>query len=452
MKRVLFLITIISLSLMMGCKKSSYVPAFDKSPQERVADQINLVSTTLTGASNGWIATLPTQEGGGYSFYMNFDNQQNVNMYGDMTDASSTVAIKSYYRVKQDIGIDLVFDSYTYISMLDDPNQGVLGGTDKIGFSSDIDFIFDRSSADSIIFTGKKYRQPLKLVKATAAQKAIYEAGGYKTAIDKFKNFFSTTSNPYIEIVSGPTTLKAGITFDFTNGVTSGKRVSFTGLLADGTIGSASSKFAFKLDGADFLGAGLVYNGITFVKALWKDATTMALYDASGKEYIIKSNPTPLLPLSILIGSGYRTVIVPNATTYPGWGADFIARRALAVTGLSRWNIGAGSLRFQSMNFNFNDVTKKLVLVVDAPDGTNAFSLTFNYTYTKSADGVFKFTLGALGGNESAIGPDLAPLLAQRINVDTFTMDYFTHPTTGATLAQFKSIQNPTFTFTGSLQ
>jgi hypothetical protein len=451
MKKIIYLFMV--LLVFASCKKSNFDLAFDELPEARTQEAIAKVNTTLTTAPNGWIATLPTQAGGGYGFYIKFDAAtQVVKMYGDMTTAASTTAGTSTFRVKANAGAELIFDTYNFISLLDDPNPASFGGVTGSGHKSDVEFIYDHSTADSIIFTGKKYRQPFKLVKATAAQKAIYEAGGYTTAIDKFKNFFATTKNPYIDVVSGQKTLKAGITFDFSTSVTSGKRASFTGLLADETIGSGSSKYAFKLDGVDFLGDGLVYNGITFVKALWKDATTLALYDASGKEYIIKSNPSPLLPLYILIGSGYKTVIVPNATTYPGWGADFIARRALAVNGLSRWNIGAGSLRFQSMNFSFNDVTKKLVLVIDAPDGTNAFSLTFDYTYTKSADGVFKFTLGALGGNESAIGPDLAPVLAQRLNVDTFTMDYFTHPTTGATLAQFKSVQNPTFTFTGSLQ
>jgi len=452
MKRLLIFIAL--LSILVSCKKTSYVAKFDKTPQERAADQISLVSTTLTSAPNGWIATLPTRAGGGYAFLLTFDNEQNVSMYGDLNDASATTFAKSYYRVKQDIGTDLVFDSYSYLAMLNDPNSAVLGGQDKIGYQSDIDFTYDRVTTDSIIFIGKKYRQPFKLVKATAAQRALYEANGYKTAIDKFKTFFSTTKNPYIEIVSGSTTLKAGITVNSTNSLAAGKRISFTGLLADGkTTSGATSKFAFKIDGVDLLGGGLIYQGITFVKFLWKDATTLAVYDSTGKEYIVKSNPTPLTPLHLLLGAGYNTVSVPNATTYPGWGSDFVTRRATAAQGLTRWSITnpRGALRLQGIVFTFNNVTKRLAIVFDTPDGTNAFSLTYNYTYTKTEAGVYKFTLGTIGGNESAIGGDLAVLLADRIQVDTFTADYFTHPTTGVLMAQLKSIEHPDFTFTGAL-
>ena len=77
--------------------------------------------------------------------------------------------------------------------------------------------------------------------------------------------------------------------------------------------------------------------------------------------------------------------------------------------------------------------------------------MTFNYTYTKTDEGVYKFTAGALGGNESIIGGDLTGLLSERINVDTFTVDYFTNPADGMLMAQFKSVEHPDFTFTGAL-
>ena len=450
MKRLLYLF--MALLTFAGCKKSSFELAFDETPEVRTQKAVTKVNTILTTAPNGWIATLPTQAGGGYGFYITFDTNQVVTMYSDLADEYSGKAKTSTFRVKPNAGAMLIFDTYNSISLLNDPNPNSFGGVSGSGHKSDAEFIYDRSTEDSIIFTGKKYRQPFKLVKATAEQAKIYKEGGYKTAIEKFKNFFLTTSYPYIEIVSGAATLKTGLAFDFSTTLTAGKRVTMTGLLADGKLSKITSKFAFKLDGADFLGTGLVYNGFTFVKALWKNDTTLALYDSSGKEYIVKSSPVPLVPLSILIGEGYKIVVVPNATTYPGWSTDFVSRRESAAKGVARWSAGSGSFKLQNITFNFNDVTKKLVVSVDIPDEKNARSLTFNYTYTKSEAGIFKFNIGALGSSEALIGPDLDPLLAQRINVDTFTLDYFKHPTTGALLAQFTSVEHPDFVFTGGLQ
>lgn len=382
MKRYLFFIAM--LSVMMSCKKTSYVPVFDKSPQERAADQINLVSTTLTGAPNGWIATLPTQAGGGYGFYFTFDKEQNVTMYGDLTATSAGTIGKSNYRVKQDIGTDLVFDTYNYISMLDDPN-GTLGGTSKVGYSSDIEFIFDRISGDSIIFTGKKYRQPFKLVKATAAQQAAYTSGDYLTAINKFNSFFAAIKNPYIEVASGSATLKAGISVNSTNNLASGKRVSLLGILADGvTAGSAISKFAFKLDGAELLGSGLNYQGTTFAKIAWKDAATLALYDTSGKEYIIKSSPVPLMPLYLLFGFPttfpYKKITIPTAGLPTGVTSGF---NAAYNQMLSLFTASGRSVVSTSFTLTSNSVFSVAVAYMS---GTSAFTATANFKYTINGD------------------------------------------------------------------
>jgi hypothetical protein len=448
MKKIFYLF--FALVVLSGCKKSSFESVFEKSPEERMADAISLVNTSLTSSPNGWIATLPTSAGGGYSFYMNFDANQNVTMYSDISDVAATTVATSTYRITTGLGAMLAFDTYNYISVLQDPKASVFGGVQGSGFSSDVEFTYVRSTTDSLIFVGRQFRQALSMVKATAAQKASYVANGLKTSIDKTKSFFATTPYPYIDIVSGSATLKAGISMNFTNNMTAGKRVSFTGVLADNkTVIGGSSKFAFTLTGADLLGAGLVYNGVRFVRFAWKDAATLAVYDSTGKEYIIKSSPTPLTPLYLLIGAGYTIVNVPNATTYAGWGADYVTRRATSATAMLT---GGYNLRLEQMAYTFNNTTKKLTLKVNMPQGTTQFVGTLNYTYTRTDDGIFKFNYVDADGNGGIIVPFMASLLSQRLNLDTFTVDYLTDPVTGGLFAQFKSVQNPTFTFSGLLQ
>lgn len=449
MKNIFYFVT--ALSLLLGCKEDSYVANFDKLPQERAAEQIALVSSTLTGSPNGWVATLPTQAGGGYGFYMNFENNQDVLMYGDITTTAASTSAKSYYRVKQDMGTELVFDTYNYISLLNDPN-GTLGGASKIGYSSDVEFTFDKISGDTVIFIGKKYRQPLKLLKATAAQKTSFLAGAYNTAIEKFKTFFTNTANPYIEIGTGANLIKVGVSINATNNLAAGKRTNFLGVLADGkTVKSAQAKYAFTIDGADILNGGIVYEGVTFVKYLWKDATTLALYDNTGKEYIIKSNPTPLVPFHLALGISYVNIAVPNATTYPGWGADFISQRALAASGVATFSVGGSPLSLTTMTFTFNAAAETMNLNVVTPYATGSLTLLYPYKFTKTANAVYKFNSTGPSGNAATLANVMGPLLAQRINVDTFTFEYFVHPTTGALLGQFRSVEHPTFTFTGTI-
>lgn len=392
-----------ALSLMMACKKTSYVAKFDKLPQERAAEQIKLVSDALTSATNGWVATLPTQAGGGYGFYISFDKDNNVVMYADMTSATSSTAGNSYYRVKQDLGTELIFDTYNYISMLNDPN-GTLGGAAKIGYSSDIEFTYDRMNGDSLIFVGKKYRQPFKLVKATAAQKASFIAGGYKDAIDKFNAFFTATKNPYIEIVSGAATLKAGISVNSSNNLAAGKRVSLTGLQANGTSTfSGSSKYASTLNGAELLGAGLSYAGVTFVRIEWK-GTNLSFFDSNGKEYVIKSNPIPLTPLPSLFGFPttfpYKKITI-GAALPTGVTSQF---NTVYQTMATRLAALSPSRRITTISFT---LTSNSVATVNISpnNGTTTFSAnaTFNYTIV---DGILTLSNPTYDGNWTARGTE----------------------------------------------
>lgn len=449
MKRILIFIALSS--IVMSCKKTSYVAKFDKLPQERAGEQIALVSNVLASAEDGWIGTLPTLAGGGYGFYIKFDKDQNVSMFADLTDESAKTVAKSYYRVKQDMGTDLIFDTYNYISILDDPDGSILGGADKIGFSSDIDFIYDRSTADSIIFKGKKFRQPFKLVKATAAQRAIYEAGGYKTAIDKFKNFFLTNQNPYIELGSGSTLQKISVTPNLTNNLASGKRIDFTGLIADGSsIVSGNEKYSFTLDGISILNGGLVYQGITFVKIIWKDATTLAAYDNAGKEYVIKNSLVPLSPLYKLWGTKFNGMLSEFKIIYPGTstkGADILNyfHNNLKVTAISDYEFNYGRI-----NFIWDVVNKRLTMDahVSQSGGASTWVTTTIYNYTVDASGVYKFTVSAApsGGYAVKLSSRLhAFMLANRV-----TFDYYID--NGTVYGKMTSVEDPTIAMTFVLQ
>ncbi|MES2651722.1 MAG: DUF4302 domain-containing protein [Bacteroidota bacterium] len=441
MKKLLFFM--VALSIMIGCKKASYVAKFDESPQKRAADQINLVSTKLTSSPNGWIATLPTGAGGGYSFYMNFDNNQNVIMYGDMTDKSASEEGKSYYRVKQDMGTDLVFDTYNYISMLNDPDQNVLGGASKLGFNSDNDFIYDRSSSDSIVFIGKKFRQPFKLIKATAAQKASYEAAGLKIAIDKFKAFFVANQNPYIEMASGTKTLQVGLSINATNNLGLGKRTTFLGVIADGvTTKSSSQKFAFTLEGASILNSGLTFEGTTFVKYAWKDANTLALYDLTGKEFIVKNSVAPLVPIDLLWGVKYSQMFSAYKTIYPGTstsGASILNYFHNNVTSrpLTGFDFVAGDITFVWDRVNKRLTTNARVAQAANPAGGWVTATVYDYTMDANNVYTFKIRSAASGGYATNIIVQMQQfLLNNRVAFDFYV--------NGADLfGKMKSVNDP---------
>jgi hypothetical protein len=422
MKKIIFFLLIISLgAAFTGCTKKSFVNAFDESPEERMAAQIDLVENTLTTAENGWIGMLPTGIGGGYGFYMTFDKDKFVNMYADLVDTTASKVRKSQYRVKADMGADLVFDTYTYITLLNDPDNSAFGGNTRDGFRSDIDFIYDHSTPDSLIFIGKRYRQTFSLVKATAAQKARYLNGEYLTSINAFKKFFNDNPNAYITLDNGD---KAAVEPNTGNSLLAGKRITLTTISANGTVSSAGEKFAFTVDNMNILDDGVTLAGTKFVKLAWKNATQLALYSSTGKEYIINNNPIPLLPLYKLWGTKYNALFGNFKTIYPGTsaaGADTLNYYYNNLsTGLTGYVFNWGSLKF---NWDIANNRLKLDGFCSQNGGTNGWITTITYSYTVDANGVYTFTLysAATGGYTAKILTKLDNFMrSNRISFDYY--------------------------------
>lgn len=432
MKRILYFF--IASLIISGCTKSAFVADFDQSPQDRMATSVSLVSNTLVGASNGWIATLPTAAGGGFAFYMTFDNQQNVSMYADLKDDASIASATSTYRVKTGLGADLIFDTYNYISLLADPTSSAFGGTQPTGFKSDVEFTYVRSTTDSIIFIGKQFRQPLKMVKATATQKLAYTTGGYKTAINKVKDYFNVVKFPYIEVSSGTTVLKVAFNLNTTTTLGTGKRSALTGVLIDGvSTASSTGKFAFTLSGADFVGDDFVYQGITFVRLAWKDATTLALYDATGKEYVLKSSPTPLTPLTLLFG--YPTTFTYRKITIPGTGLPTGVTSGFTSVYNSMLSLFAASGR--TVNYTTIALTSNSTLQVYIMYTSNSSGLSFvasaDYAYTRTGDVITLSASPALNNNWVTRAIQVKPL-ADYMLTGPFKIDWVASTTSSSDL------------------
>lgn len=387
-----FIIFIFIVGMTMSCQKKSYEPAFDKSAQERVAETIATVRTQLTSAPDGWIGILTTGLGGGFSFYMQFDNQEVVNMYADLTGESSTVMKSSRYRVKQDAGVVLTFDTYNYISLLNSPDPSVYGGETRNGFRSDIDFVYERSTADSIIFHGKRYIQQFKLVKATAAQKAMYiDNASYSNSIKAFKTFFSTNFNNYIDLEG--TKVAIGVSTDSSR--VSGKRVTFTREV-EGSAVALAQKFAFTIDKMAFTDNGITILGKRLVHIAWKDATRLAVYDSEGGEYIINQNPTPLINFLTVYAynKSYNSIFLSDGKLSAGVTSDFNA----TYNGLiSRFTSSGRTVRdFEVRLSNSNTIAIKINYFTNANPGTVYLAeATSAYTFE---NGIITLT-GALSPN-----------------------------------------------------
>ena len=446
MKRI-FIIGFFALLGIQACKKDIAL-VDDKRPEERNLENVLKYKKELIGSTNGWTAYLYTNDiGGAYNFYLSFSDKDRVSMVADFIPESAAESKESSYQVKQVMVPTLIFDTYSYLHLLADPNPDEFGGNEGSGYGSDFEFEIREQKGDTLMLVGKKRNTKLVLIKATAEEKAFYTGGSFGTLVEDFDDYVS--ANPFLYIADPQDNTKRiqvsiNPNFDV-------RTASFTSV-DGGEIKSAQGLISYYPKGI-LLTQPLIYAGINFVAFEW-DGTLGQIFGvtSAGTKIAIQTSATPILPLHLLMGTNYSAITVPRATNYPGWGTEFVTRRAAAATGVARFSLSGSALSLDRMQFVFNSALKTLNVVVITPYANTSLTLPYPYTYTKTIDGVYKFTLGTPTGNSAALIGALDPILAQRLNVDNFTLDYFVNPTSGQILGQFKSVNNPDFTFSGVLQ
>jgi hypothetical protein len=152
---------------------------FEETADARLNAALASYEKQLIEAPDGWNAVLYPGGGGSYGFYLKFDDKNRVVMYSDFSEESAGTSKESSYRLKAMQTPALIFDTYSYLHVLSDPNPDVNGGETGEGFKSDFEFsIFpDSFKSDVITLIGRKNQSKLVLRKATAAQATAYAKG-----------------------------------------------------------------------------------------------------------------------------------------------------------------------------------------------------------------------------------------------------------------------------------
>ncbi len=192
MNKIFLFFLLIAVSF-TACKKDDK-NFFSQSPDERINASLAKFQSALTGAPNGWkgYITVDSGYGGTYTFFIKFNDSNRVTMVSDFDSATAVTPNQSSYRLRAQQQPTLIFDTYSYLHLLSDPNEQTPtiqadvnfshGGQIGSGLLSDFEFILEDKNfhADSIRLTGKVNGAQLLLLKASADEENIFLSGGWK--------------------------------------------------------------------------------------------------------------------------------------------------------------------------------------------------------------------------------------------------------------------------------
>lgn len=287
MRKIIFY-CLIATAFFTACKKNeSHV--FNQSPDERLNEVLAKYQSELSGAANGWNAVLYPQGGGAYFFYLKFNDANRVQMVSDFDSASAVTPKESSYRLKALQQPSLIFDTYSYIHVLSDPNPAVNGGAVGSGLLSDFEFYFnDSTTADTVKLTGRVNGSKMILTKATAEQATSYTSGQFN--IDLFKESLANILQYFKRLTIGSTSYDINI-----DPIT--KVVIFTWTDAQGNIQTLTTTFYYTLNGIAFgkplINGGTVISGLT--EPVWSPGTSTLNVNAGGSAATITGAAKPLV-------------------------------------------------------------------------------------------------------------------------------------------------------------
>lgn len=425
----------------MSCSKPQEVDElFGTDPDTRIADTLAYVKNTLVDAPNGWKAYLTTEYSGGYGFYMQFEENDRLKMVADLNDQTASEMKESTYRVREIMAATLSFDTYSYLTMLQDPNPSVYEGEAGKGMGSDVEFDYVKTSGDTLFFEGRKFYKPLILVKATEEEASAYQAGSYQEAIEKTTDYFSNHANPYIEIKGQKYLLSINAGTKLADGMA---------LLPGDEVVGESADFYFTLNGVKAIGTIEMAEN-HFVELRWEDEKLFAITDG-GEKFEIQDADKPFIPLSLLMGKKYNGLeIQQSSVPLPGTsqeGKDMLNRY---FEGLNNGNADGFYFNCGNISLTWN-VTNSRIKVSGFSSQNNCASgwnTDIEYDYAlDSATYTYQLTKrsGPSGGYTSAILDQLDDFLTNsKFKLESYTED-------GNTYGKIIGIDRPKVELTFSL-
>ncbi|HSC37724.1 MAG TPA: DUF4302 domain-containing protein, partial [Chitinophagaceae bacterium] len=288
MKKIAILYFIVASVVVGSCKKDKTV--FSETADERLNKVLTAYQDTLINAPYGWKGFIfPSgQPNGVFGFYFKFKAANRVEMFSDFDSLSNVTVMESSWRLKALQQPALIFDTYSYVTVLADPDASVNGGEYGSGLSSDFEFAIDSVKADTIKLTGRKNSSKAWLVKATKQDMDDYYNKKHTNRlfnnISKYLTYFKriTVGATTYEIVPNPQS----------------KTVTITWVDGSGVAHTVTTGYYYTTTGIGFVPP--VTNGSTTISGFdnisWDAVNSLLTVTVNGTAMIIAPAATPIAP------------------------------------------------------------------------------------------------------------------------------------------------------------
>lgn len=382
-----FLFIVMLLLTFTACRKTEVENPFYTTPEQRMADTLNFIRNELKGAQYGWKAGFSTGLKGGYGFYFQFDADQYVSMLSDYSTTSGSDVKKSTYRISPTNTPSLVFDTYNYISLMQDPSKDVAGGTSGQGYRSDIEFIYKGKRGDSLFFKGKKYEYPLTLIKINQAEQQTYLAGGINSYKTNFTNIYN--ANYAFSYLAGTNT-NLSVEVDY-----AGKQVKFSNVNTAGEISSSmTSPFYFTTSDLSLVKGYYVPFEGKVIKALKYDNNKILVVYTDDSTKALDNQGSPLYNFPSVFDYNKNFKRLVWGPTIPGITAT------VHIFDQVNSLFNSSGRTINTMYFSFNNSTTAIFYIGYVANSTgSAFVASATYTYRREGNRLWLKRTGIDGGN-----------------------------------------------------
>lgn len=430
MKKIFIYILFFQLAF-LSCKKGEVEPLFTESANLRASNQIATYKKQLSDSQYGWKAIYYPHGGqdGGYSFYLKFDDKGNVSMYSDLDGFFAQVPFATTYQVKALQKPTLIFDSYSYLHELVNPDYN--GGT---GLLADLELSYETVTDTKITLKGVLNDTQMELTKLTKVEADALTRGDFATNISGTNDYLST--GKFLSLSFG-----TGQVSDLS--INTNSKVLTAYFLANGQFGSASSAFSFTTTGILLKDPITIY-GNTFKEMFWDAAKKVYYINVNGKRIdVIESNKLST-PFRLAFGNLFRIVDFNPALT--GQDAAYKQLFTTMKNSLIAGSTVAPARILTAIYFRYIE-PGVWYLTFEYTRGTSTFAGQLGYNVAINAQGNYTFTYFGTDANSLVIA-SVKPL-TNIIERNTFNIDY--DPSNGKN-AIVKGVSIPSFVMKGELQ